>query len=445
MLRAVLIIFAARALGPESWGAFSYAMSLVAFLLILSDIGVSAIVTRESAKNPELGFQYFSTAFFIKILFLAIGALFIIFGAPLITNISEARNLFPLIALLLIFDSLRNFGFAISRALEKMQWEAINEILTNVFIVILGLYFLITSPNSASLTVAYVIGTAIGLLFTIILLRHYFKKIFTHFNYQLIKPILTSSLPFALASFLGAIMINTDLLMLGWMRTPAEVGFYSAAQKPIQILYTLAALFAASLFPSLTRSASEAIEKSKSLLEKSLSVSLFAAAPITLGGIILSKELMVTIFGAEYAPAIPAFQVLLLTLLIIFPSVIISNNLLAHGQQKKFVGFSALGAIGNLLFNFLLIPPLGILGCTLSTLITQIIANSFIWIKMKEVVNFSLLGKIKKILAASLISAIAIFLLKISGVNLFLNIFIGAAIYLLILKLLKEELLLSLN
>ena len=164
--------------------------------------------------------------------------------------------------------------------------------------------------------------------------------------------------------------------------------------------------------------------------------------PAALGGIILGKEIIVTLFGAEYAPAVPAFQVLLLTLLIIFPSVIISNNLLAHGQQKKFVWFSALGAIGNLLFNFLLIPPLGILGCTISTLITQIIANSFIWIKMKEVVDFSLIGKMKKILAATLLSSLAIFLMKISGVNLFLNLFIAAGIYLLILKMMKEELLL---
>ncbi len=70
LFRAVIVIYSARVLGAASWGAFSYAMSLVAFLTIFTDVGVSAIVTKESARNPELSSQYFSTAFFIKLVLL---------------------------------------------------------------------------------------------------------------------------------------------------------------------------------------------------------------------------------------------------------------------------------------------------------------------------------------------------------------------------------------
>lgn len=439
VLRAILIIFAARVLGPESWGAFSYATTLAVFLLLLSDIGVSAIVTRESARNPELSHQYFSTAFFLKISFLLVGVSFLIFGGPLITNIPEARSLLPLIAILLIFDSIRNFGFTISRAMEKMQWEAINEIATNFLIIIAGFYFLTTAPSSAGLTLAYVLGTGLGMIFTIILLKDYFKNIFTHFQYRLIRPIISSSLPFALASFLGAIMINTDLIMLGWLRSPAEVGFYSAAQKPIQVLYTLASLFAVSLFPVLTKFAAEK-ERSKKLLENSIITSLFFALPITFNGLILSQPLINLLFGSEYAPANAAFQILILTLPIIFSSVIISNSLLAHDQQNKFIWFSALGAIGNVVFNFLLIPILGILGCALSTLITQIIANSFIWKKMKETVNFSIVKKTLKIVAASIVSAAAALLLNNSNIPVLINIPIIIVIYWGLLIAFKEKL-----
>ena len=439
MLRAILIIFAARVLGPESWGAFSYATTLVVFLLLFSDIGVSAIVTRESARNPELSRQYFSTAFFLKIAFLLASVSFLIFGGPLITNIPEARALLPLIAILLIFDSIRNFGFAISRATEKMHWEAINEIATNFLIIITGFYFLTTAPSSAGLTLAYVIGTGFGMAITVILLKDYFKNIFTHFQYRLIRPIINASLPFALASFLGAIMLNTDLIMLGWLRSPAEVGFYSAAQKPIQVLYTLASLFATSLFPVFTRLTAKK-EQSKELLENSIVTSLFFALPITFSGLILSRPLINLFFGAEYAPATVAFQILILTLPIIFSSVIISNSLLAHNQQNKFVWFSALGAIGNVIFNFLLIPIWGIFGCALSTLITQIIANSFIWKKMKETIDFSITGKILKIIAASIISAGTALLLNNSSVPILINIPIIIAVYWGLLIVFKEKL-----
>lgn len=439
-LRAALIIFAARLLGPESWGAFSYVMSLAAFLLILSDIGISAIVTRESAKSPESAAEYFSTAFFLKIFLLSASSLLLIFGAPYLTKIAEARMLLSIVALLLIFDSIRNFGFAISRAVEHMQWEAINEIATNIFIVTLGIYALLKSPSSESLTYAYIAGTGAGMLMMIYTLRHYISKIFTHFNYSLIKPILSASLPFAFASFLGAIMINTDLIMLGWMRTPVEIGYYSAAQKPILFLYTMAGLFAASLFPVLSKlSHSDHKERFRRILEKSIVASLFTALPALLIGLPLSGAIIKLLFGQDYLPAVGSFQVLLLTLPVIFPSVIVSNSLLAINQQKKFIRFSLIGAIGNILFNFLLIPVLGIVGCSVSTLITQILANIFIWEKMDETVHFTVADKLGKILLASLISSALAIGLQFSGSPIILTLAVSMTAYLSAANLFKEE------
>lgn len=439
-LRAGLIIFAARLLGPESWGAFSYVMSLIAFLLILSDIGVSAIVTREAAKNPEAGAEYFSTAVFLRIFLLFIGTLILIFGAPYLTKIAEARSLLSIVALLLIFDSMRNFGFAVSRAMEHMQWEAINEIVTNIFIVALGFYALIKFPGSESLTYAYIAGTGAGMLLMAYTLRHYVFKIFSHFNFQLIRPILSASLPFAFASFLGAIMINTDLIMLGWMRTAQEIGYYSAAQKPVLFLYTMAGLFAASLFPVLSKiSTGEQGARFRRVLEKSLIASLFTAIPAALVGLPLSAAIIRLLFGQEYLPAVASFQILLLTLPVIFPSVIVSNSLLAANQQKKFIGFSLIGAVGNIVLNFLLIPVLGIAGCSVATLISQILANSFIWKKMDETIHFTVADKLGKILLASLISATLAIGLQSIGLPVLVTIVAAAVSYLAITALLKEE------
>lgn len=442
LLRAGLVIYAARMLGPESWGAFSYVMSLAAFLLIFSDIGISAIVTRESARNISAGPEYFSTAFFIKLFLLAAGAGILIFGAPYITKIPEARGLLAIVAILLIFDSLRNFGFAVSRAVEQMQWEAINEIITNTAIVAIGFFALAKSPDSGSLAWAYAIGAGIGLAAMAYSLREYYSKILNNFNYALVWPILSSSLPFAFASFLGAIMINTDLIMLGWMRAPEEIGFYSAAQKPIQLLYAMAGLFATSLFPMISKLSHEhQPNQLRNILEKTVTASLFVAIPTAIVGLPLSGEIMDFLFGQEYLPATQAFQILLLTLTIIFPSVIVSNSLLAQNQQKKFIAFSLIGAIGNIVFNFLLIPKFGIAGSAVSTLITQIIANAFIWNKLRGIVDFTVLNKTVKIITASSACAVLAVFLQSLHWPVLLNILTAAIAYLLILSALKEEVL----
>ncbi|MEK7478316.1 MAG: flippase [Patescibacteria group bacterium] len=445
LLRAGLIIYAARVLGPSSWGAFSYVMTLVAFMTIFSDMGMGAIVTRESAKNPEFSKKYFSTVFCIKLVLLTVGMLLLIFGAPYLTNIPEAQTLLPLAALILFFDGLRNFGFVISRAKEKMQLEALNEITTNFLITVLGLLFLYLIPTSQSLAIAYINGVAIGFLAVLLALKEHFYSSLANFDKTLIKPIINASLPFALASFLGAIMINTDLIMIGWMRSADEVGFYSAAQKPVQIFYTIASLFAVSIFPALTKTLKDGLGGGKRILEKAVSMSLLAAIPLSLGGIILGDQIINLVFGSQYSAATASFQILMITILIIFPSVIVSNSILAHEKQKSFIAFSMIGAIGNIIFNFLLIPAFGIAGASASTVITQILANYFIWKKMQSVNPFSVLPNIKKMIFAGIIMAIFTLILKFIGTPLLINIFVSAGIYFLLLKFQKEKLFLSLR
>lgn len=390
LLRVAIVIYAARVLGPASWGAFSYAMSLVAFLTIFTDVGVSGIVTRESAKDPNLSGRYFSTALFIKLILLIIGVAILIWGAPYLTKIEEASALFPLISLVLIFDSLRNFGFALSRAKEKMKWEGLNEIVTNFFITGLGFLLLFQSQTSFALTAAYAIATGIGFIVISYQLKNYVADLFKQFNLKLIGPILGMAWPFALASSLGAIMINTDAILLGWLRSAEEVGFYSAAQRPVQLLYILPALFAASLFPVLTRFASQNQEKFKSVLENALRIAIFAALPITILGIIFANTIIGLLFGPAYQDSVSTFQILLLTVLIIFPSAIINNAIFAHNKQNDFIVFSALGALGNIILDIILIPSLGIIGCALATVVTQLIANAFMWRRLKAVSDYKI-------------------------------------------------------
>ena len=120
------------------------------------------------------------------------------------------------------------------------------------------------------------------------------------------------------------------------------------------------------------------------MLLKALKIAVISALPIAAIGIIFGKEIIGLLFGSEYQNAILPFQILMSTILIIFPSAIITNASLAADQQKNFIIFSALGAFGNIALDFLLIPAYGIAGCAAATVFTQLIANSFIWHKLKR-------------------------------------------------------------
>lgn len=385
LLRAAIVIYAARILGAASWGAFSYALGIAAFLTIFSDIGINALITKEASRNPELKDRYLSTAFFTKLFLLSVFVIGVVAFFPYLIKIEEAAMIMPILIFVFAFDTLRDLGSALSRALEKMQIEAGINIFTNFAIVAFGFVFLYFNKTSESLAFAYALGSALGLVAIIIALKSHFQNIFKNFDKKLVKEILVTAWPFGLMGLMGAIMLNTDIIMLGWLRSAEEVGYYSAAQKPIQLLYILPTLLASSIFPVMARLAKTNPAEVKIILGKYLRLVIFAAIPITIIGLLFSGQIINLLFGAEYSSAITAFRILMLTILIVYPSTLLGNAIFAYDHQKSFVVFVAAAAIGNVAFNLLLIPSFGIEGAAIGTILTQILTNGLIWRKMRQI------------------------------------------------------------
>ena len=384
LTRAVLVIIAARILGAVEWGTLSYALSLAALFTVIADIGISSVLTRELVKHPDQQSAYLSTSFFIKLTLATAAALIIIFIAPYFSQIALSPIILLLAGLLVISDNLALFNNALIRSLEKMHLEAAGKIVTQTTILAVGLFVLWYSASAENLALAYLIGSITGATLIAWLLRHWLKKLFVGFNKHLAKKILNASWPFALMGMVGGIMLNTDIVMLGWFRSAADIGYYSISQRGILLLYAIPTLITTATFPSLARLAKTNKEDFTKVLSKSLQLIFLLALPITIFGIIASPKLIDLIFGPEYLAATTTLRLLLLTIPISYPAILIGNALFAHEKQKEFLKYSAISAGSNVIFNLMLIPTFGIEGAAVATIITQVLSNSFIWIKLKK-------------------------------------------------------------
>lgn len=445
LIRAVVIIYAARVLGAAGYGAFSYALSLAGLFTIFSDIGLTPYLTREGARNPERRRQYIATAFTIKLGLILVSTALILFAVPIITKIPEAVPLLPIIVILFAFDTIRDFLFGITRSLEKMEIEAGVNIFTNLAVMVLGIGVLIVNPSSKTLTIAYTVGAFLGSGLALWKLREYFKNLWTFFSKDLLKPILTQAWPFGVAMLLNGVMLNTDTIMLGWLRTADEVGFYSAAQRVVLLLYILPGFLAASVFPALSRTAAADPEKFRTIFEKSLKAVLIIALPIIIGGLIVAPEFINLLFGSEYGPTVPAFQIVLLTVGLVFPGTIMGNGIFAYDKQRYLFRSAGLAAVGNVILNYFLIPRYGILGAAAATVITQFISNGYAFWIMKKLNRFRLFLDFRKVWLALIIMAGLTLGLQSLGVNVVLTILAAVIAYFLILYLSRESLLVGLK
>ncbi|MBI5305999.1 flippase [Candidatus Wolfebacteria bacterium] len=440
IFRAVILIYAARVLGAAEYGVFSYVLGLAAFFTVFADIGVSSLMTRDVAAHPEKRKEYFSSSFLIKIFLLLITALLVIFIAPYFSKIETAKYLIPFVAFLVIFDGIRDFSIAYWRGREKMELEAVTTTIMNITIMAAGFAILSVSSTSQSLLFSYIASVGVAAFLSIFLLWKQFSKIFIYFDKKIIREILNNCWPIAFSGIIGTFMLNTDIVMLGWWRTAEEIGYYSADQRIVGILYTLPAIIASSIFPAVSKLIKQnEKEKTRVLNEKSISAIFSIAIPLVIGDVILAKPLIELFFGQEYIPAILSFKILIFTVLMTFSGTIISNLIMAHNQQKKFFKYVALGALGNIAFNALLIPSYGINGAAIATLLSQSIYYGLSWRLIKKIDDFSTLKRLKKIIVAAIIMGIFSFSLNKLGLNVIINIIVSSGIYFGILYLLKEE------
>ncbi len=444
LLRAVIIIYAARVLGTYGWGVFSYAITLAAFFTPFIDFGINSVLMKESAKSrddPALRSRIISTSFYLKLILLVVGVAIVVFLVPLYATIPEVKTILWLISLVMVFDTLRQFTFSVNQSYERMELEAGLFIFTNLAIVASGFAFLKWQPTVKAFTFAYTLGTGLGMLTSFYVLRDELRRLLVDFSTKLVRPIIAACWPFAISGALGIFLINTDILIIGWLRSTSDVGLYSAANRFIQIIYLFPAILAVAALPAFSRLAKRDNQKMRLALEQIISLAFLAAIPTAVGGVLLAKQIMVLIFGPAYLGATAAFQILILTILIDFPAVILSNAIFSYDKQKALIVYSIIGGVFNVIFDLLLIPPFGIAGSAWATFFAQFLSNAYLWTIMKRTNDFQILPHLKKIIAATFIMAIFVIGFLALRLNVVLIIALASLIYFLLLHFNREPLL----
>ncbi len=436
LCKLAIVVFATRKLGIEGWGVFSYALAFVSFFYILGDFGINTFITREMSKDNANKYKYLATSFILKI-----GLLLVLFVAslllgPHIGKIKLGFDMIVAVSLIFFADSVREFALAINRSLGKMEREAFSKVLMNALIAILGIILIIKKATPLSLAVAYAVGSIIATIYIVWSIRAEFKKIEWYVSKESLRIIYHFSWPIIIIS-LFSFVFNIDSIMLGQLRSAAEVGLYSAAQRIVQFTAIIPAFIAMAAFPILSKNESDN-EKMGSMLEKILAVVFAIGIPITIGGFLLSTSLMSFVFGHEYTTGGLTLGILMVSLLASFPNIILTNVIFSKNLQRTFIAATSLGVLANIILNLLLIPPFGAIGAAIAVTATQGLIMLINWHKLKKVISFSVVPKIGIIVIAGLIMALSILALNAAGAHVAITIVVAIIVYACSLLILKE-------
>ena len=272
------------------------------------------------------------------------------------------------------------------------------------------------------------------------------KHIYMHpvGGYQLrrhLKPVLI----FFAMSIATTVYTNLDTVMLGFIKTDTDVGYYNAAVKIKGILVSIVTSLGAVLLPR----ASYYVEKGdladlRRLSSKALDFVLVVACPLALYFILFAKEGIRFLSGPAYGGAVLPMQWIQPTIIFIGLTNILGLQILVPLGKEKYVLYSEIaGAVTDFGINMLLIPRLASTGASIGTLAAEFVVFVVQYhVLRKEVAPIFRKLPYGKVVVALGLASLASLWTKRLGVHAFIILIISVVlfmgVYALVLFLTKE-------
>ncbi len=164
---------------------------------------------------------------------------------------------------------------------------------------------------------------------------------------------------------------SIDMLMLGLMSSPRQVGLYSASYRVLsQILFTYY-LMTNVLYPQLAR---QDQRQRRRMLRPTILLSLAGAGVIVAGCVTLVRRPVISIlFGHEFLSAALLLMLLAWAIPLDFLTSYLTNAYIAWGMERKILLCTAIAAGSNIVLNLFSIPTYGARAAAVNTLISYVI------------------------------------------------------------------------
>lgn len=373
----------ARYLGPEKFGLYNYATSIVSFLTPITGISLISIIVRDLARTPSEKDNILGTTFLI---FLVGGAITVPLAVILSLLLEPSNQTIQILVgviafsnILLAFDTIDIWFQSQTQSKQIVVARRSSGLIAAIFKLTLIQLHAPLIAFAWTISVELVLS-AISMMITFELKGNSIKK--WRFIPGRAKEMIREGLPLILAGISVYICSRIDQVMLGSLLTDkSQLGFYSIAVKISEVFNFLPMVVASSIFPKLSTLDVEDVEYQNKLqvyFDIMLFLWLIVALPISL----FSSPIILFLYGSDYSPAARILGVYVWAQFGANLGVARSSFLTIKGILKYSLYLGIIGAFLNIGLNYFLIPQYQAMGATVATLITYLVvivlANFFI-------------------------------------------------------------------
>lgn len=369
----VTVALASRYLGLRPFGALTTGMAYAALFAVMTDLGLSTVVTREVSRDPDNEHQVLGTGLGIGFLLavvaisLGLGLMTVVYGGPGNAAVRQAIVILlvqvlvaPLTGISRAFFTARQRGYVIAVGDGTLS---VGMAVFTAIAVVLGLgYHAVLIGIGASYVVQALVLTAIALRAGARMRPGRWGGL----------RLIALALPLGGVLLLNYLYFRLDVLLLSWLKGDVDVAVYGLAYRVLEGLMVLPSYLMLALFPTIVRN-----EDDRPRLAAIVGVALSGMEAAALGMAalmaIFSREIVLVIGGAEFYRAAPVLAVLAVALAISYLNGVYGGALMALGRQRILLWLSLAPLVVNLIANLALIPPLGVDGAAIAVVLSEIV------------------------------------------------------------------------
>lgn len=424
-----MIAYYARILSVEGFGRINLAQSILVYFSMITLFGFQTLGTREISKNKDKHGELVGHITFIRFI-VAILCFILVLAISFTVNKGTVFKNILIIYGLTLFPIAFNIDWFFS-GLQEMQYNGIYNVIKSTLPFILSIIFF----KSESQIYYIPIFTLIGLIMAVAYQMYIFfikkrLKVPIRLNKAILNRYTISAIPFLISGLLSMINCNIDSIIIGFTRSEYELGIYSSAYKIVFFLINLIAVIFTPFFPLLINYFHQKDVKNLEKIVKNIcKIVILIGFPILVGGTILSKDIIILLFGKKYIEAYLPFIILLVYIFILFMRETYGYSLNAWNMEEKYLKSVIISSAVNLILNLIFIPKFGIVAAAITTLLSEIINFAIMRSYSIKVVKTNYIMNITKLILPVGIMALSIAVLKYFNINVLLNILAAIIIY----------------
>ncbi len=436
--------YVSRVLGPENTGIYSATYSIEMYFSLFAALGTASYGAREISRNRHDEKMRTRLFWEIELLTILTSAICLAVWGVFIILTPEYRMCYIVLTM-----NLLNSMFDISwfyKGLEQFSYT----VRQNTIFKLLGIVLLFVVVRDRGDLIPYIAlmsGTSLlGTMSMWIYLPKFLVRVdrrefrvLRHFRETLIYFIPT------IATSVYTYLDKTLIFVI--TKNTAENGYYEQATKIVNLVksVTFTSLNAVLEVRTSYLYTEKKYEEIKGLIHDSMDYIFFMGIACCLGLIGIAQRFVPFFFGEEYYAVIPMLQLLSPVVVIIgISNCLGSQYYTPAGYRKKSAGYIVTGSVVNLCMNLLLIPRFGGTGAIFGTLIAETVitvlymANCNGYLTVKQLLSLSW----KKLIAGLIMCPIVYWVGTVIGnafLSVVLQILAGAAVYLLMLVILRDS------